>query len=154
MGFRDQELKSRKVRNTLEPEWNFSANLILSSPEENSDIVFEVIDDDYGKDDFIGSYSYSLKQAIKDTDKEATWHNLVGCKTGKISFSTIYLPDEDQTKKEADESLSKIEEAQGDTQIEETSPKITEPQEVKHEGKASSEDKEIDTKQSEKSSMG
>merc|ERR1712013_545245 len=79
--FRDQELKSRKVRNTLEPEWNFSANLILSSSEENSNIIFEVIDDDYGKDDFIGSFTYSLKQAIKDTDKEATWHNLDGCKT-------------------------------------------------------------------------
>merc|ERR1711892_1340631 len=48
--FRDQELKSRKVRNSLEPEWNFSANLVISSSNENSDIVLEVYDDDFGKE--------------------------------------------------------------------------------------------------------
>merc|ERR1712106_1219695 len=96
MKFRDQELKSRKVRNSLEPEWNFSANLIISSSNENSDIVLQVIDDDYGKDNFIGSYTFSLKQAINDTDKEAVWYDLVGCKTGKVSFSTFYSPDDDQ----------------------------------------------------------
>merc|ERR1712106_810947 len=53
MKFRDQELKSRKVRNSLEPEWNFSANLIISSSNENSDIVLEVYDDDFGKENFI-----------------------------------------------------------------------------------------------------
>merc|ERR1712123_223419 len=94
--FRDQELKSRKVRNSLEPEWNFSANLIISSSNENSDIVLEVYDDDFGKENFIGSYTFSLKQAIKDTDKEAVWYDLVGCKTGKVSFSTFYSPDDDQ----------------------------------------------------------
>merc|ERR1712013_202047 len=134
--------KSRKVRNTLEPEWNFSANLILSSSEENSNIIFEVIDDDYGKDDFIGSFTYSLKQAIKDTDKEATWHNLDGCKTGKISFSTIYLPDEDQTKEETDESMNEIEQAKENTQIEDSSTKITETPEIKQEAKDSSEKKD------------
>merc|ERR1711892_186909 len=94
--FRDQELKSRKVRNSLEPEWNFSANLIISSSNENSDIVLEVYDDDFGKENFIGSYTFSLKQAINDTDKEAVWYDLVGCKTGKVSFSTFYSPDDDQ----------------------------------------------------------
>merc|ERR1712106_1246824 len=96
MKFRDQELKSRKVRNSLEPEWNFSANLIISSSNENSDIVLEVYDDDFGKENFIGSYTFSLKQAINDTDKEAVWYDLVGCKTGKVSFSTFYSPDDDQ----------------------------------------------------------
>merc|ERR1711892_1419203 len=94
--FRDQELKSRKVRNSLEPEWNFSANLVISSSNENSDIVLEVYDDDFGKENFIGSYTFSLKQAINDTDKEAVWYDLVGCKTGKGSFSTFYSPDDDQ----------------------------------------------------------
>merc|ERR1711892_1392178 len=94
--FKDQEFKSRKVRNTLEPEWTFSANLIVSSSDENSDIVLEVYDDDFGKENFIGSYTFSLKQAIKDTDKEAVWYDLVGCKSGKIFFSTIYSPDEEE----------------------------------------------------------
>merc|ERR1711874_919792 len=116
--FRDQELKSQKVRNSLEPEWNFSANLIISSSKENSDIVIEVYDDDFGKENFIGSYTFPLNQAILDTDKEASWNNLVGCKTGKISFSTFYLPDDIQDKydievneckeKDIDESNEKV----------------------------------------------
>merc|ERR1712071_200579 len=97
--FRDQEFKSRKVSNTLEPEWNFSANLIVTSSDENSDILLEVYDDDYGKEDFIGSYTFSLEKAIKETDKEAVWYNLVGCKSGKISVSTIYSPDEEPATK-------------------------------------------------------
>merc|ERR1712128_22316 len=97
--FRDQELKSRKVRNSLEPEWNFSANLVVSSSNGDSDIVLEVYDDDFGKENFIGSYTFSLKHAIKETDKEAIWYNLVGCKSGKIFFSTIYSPDEEPATK-------------------------------------------------------
>merc|ERR1711892_1562592 len=112
MKFRDQELKSRKVRNSLEPEWNFSANLIISSSNENSDIVLEVYDDDFGKENFIGSYTFSLKQAINDTDKEAVWYDLVGCKTGKVSFSTFYSPDNDQ--EEDDKETDKCKEKEVD----------------------------------------
>merc|ERR1711892_458989 len=149
--FRDQELKSRKVRNTLEPEWNFSANLIISSSDENSDIVLQVIDDDYGKDDFIGSYTYSLKQAIKDTDKEASWHTLVGCKTGKISFSTIYIPDEEpvaQSNEQAEKGEEELSNKQNITDVKENklvqdSPiKDTQEPESKQEEKDSSKEKD------------
>merc|ERR1711892_363175 len=149
--FRDQELKSRKVRNTLEPEWNFSANLIISSSDENSDIVLQVIDDDYGKDDFIGSYTYSLKQAIKDTDKEASWHTLVGCKTGKISFSTIYIPDEEpvaqsneQAEKGEEESSNKqnITDVKEDKLVQDSPIKDTQEPESKQEEKDSSKEKD------------
>merc|ERR1712106_370508 len=149
--FRDQELKSRKVRNTLEPEWNFSANLIISSSDENSDIVLQVIDDDYGKDDFIGSYTYSLKQAIKDTDKEASWYTLVGCKTGKISFSTIYIPDEEpvaqsskQAEKVEEESSNKkdITDEKEDKLIQDSPINDTKEPESKQEEKDSSKEKD------------
>merc|ERR1712106_1133669 len=102
--FNGQDFKSQKVRNSLNPEWNFSTNLTVKSSDVDSDIVLEVYDDDFGSANFIGSYTFSLQQAITDTDKEATWNNLVGCKTGKISFSTIYIPDEEsETKSQKDE---------------------------------------------------
>merc|ERR1712013_656964 len=108
--FGDQELKSPKVRNSLEPEWNFSANLTISSDQENIDVVIEVYDDDFGKENFIGSYNLPLKQAVEDTDKEASWNNLVGCKTGRISFSTFYSPDAAARKeKEEKETAAKKE---------------------------------------------
>merc|ERR1711892_1089117 len=151
MKFRDQELKSRKVRNSLEPEWNFSANLVISSSDENIDIVLQVIDDDYGQDDFIESYTYSLKQAIKDTDKEASWHTLVGCKTGKISFSTIYIPDEEpeaqsaeQAEKGEEESSNKqnITDVKEDKLVQDSPIKDTQEPESKQEEKDSSKEKD------------
>merc|ERR1711981_1392089 len=106
--FNGQEFKSKKVRNSLNPEWNFSANLDVDASKEHGDIILEVFDDDFGSENFIGSYTFSLFQAIDDTDKEATWHKLVGCNTGKISFSTIYSPDEEpaiQLKNDEDSSI-------------------------------------------------
>merc|ERR1711872_470231 len=105
--FRDQELKSQKVRNSLEPEWNFSANLSISSSQDNSDIIIEVYDDDFGKENFIGSYTFPLGHAIKHTDEEASWNNLTGCKTGKISFATFYSPSDDNDQAEDNEEEAK-----------------------------------------------
>merc|ERR1711874_927912 len=81
----------------------------------NKDIVIEIYDDDFGAENFIGSYTLSLNQAILNADKEATWHDLTGCKTGKVSLSTVYTPDEEteikarKDLKEDDNSSSKEE---------------------------------------------
>merc|ERR1711972_328381 len=86
----DQELKSRKVRNTLEPEWNFSAELIVSKNDKGKTISVEVYDDDFGKENFIGSYTVQLREAIKNADSITGWHKLEGCKTGNIKLSAKY----------------------------------------------------------------
>merc|ERR1711874_234364 len=155
--FRDQELKSQKVRNSLEPEWNFSANLIISSSKENSDIVIEVYDDDFGKENFIGSYTFPLNQAILDTDKEASWNKLVGCKTGKISFSTFYLPDDIQDKydievneckeKDIDETNEKVDMSKDNILHEEKSTENDIPDTARHDSTVTpSKDKEQSSK--------
>merc|ERR1712013_480399 len=108
--FKGQEFKSKKKRNNLNPEWNFSTDLVIQSLNEKSDIDIEIFDDDFGSENSIGSYTLSLKQAIMDTNKEAAWHTLIGCKTGKISFSTRYSPEEEEginDMKENDDSSSK-----------------------------------------------
>merc|ERR1712013_910879 len=108
--FKGQEFKSKKIRNNLNPEWNFSTDLVIQSLNEKSDIDIEIFDDDFGSENSIGSYTLSLKQAIMDTNKEAAWHTLIGCKTGKISFSTRYSPEEEEginDMKEKDDSSSK-----------------------------------------------
>merc|ERR1712106_1238490 len=129
--FKDQEFKSRKVRNTLEPEWNFSANLIVTSSDENSDIVVEVYDDDFGKENFIGSYKCSLKHAIKETDKPAVWCNLVGCKSGKIFFSTIYSSDEEPATKSDSKEEKLIAEEQNENDKEPQEKEVTPKTDIK-----------------------
>ena len=92
--FQDQEYRSRTSNNTLNPEWNFTANLNISTIED-SQINIEVYDEDkLQKDDLLGSYSLPLSRAISNTDKEAVWYNLDNGKSGKLLFSMIYIPSE------------------------------------------------------------
>merc|ERR1711913_182079 len=79
--------------------------------------TIEVFDDDFGKENFIGSYTFPLKQAIKETDKEASWNNLTGCKTGKISFSTFYSPDYHQDEEKDEEKEEEIKDTVPDSFI-------------------------------------
>jgi len=104
--FNGQEFKSKKVRNSLNPEWNFSADLNVETSTGDEQILLEVFDDDFGSENFIGSYTLSLNEAIEDTDKGAMWHNLSHCKTGKIMYSTIYYPDEELKKIEDSSNMN------------------------------------------------
>merc|ERR1712106_111857 len=87
--FNELEFKSDSVRNTLEPEWNFSNDLIISE-NQNKAIDITVYDSDIGKDSIQGSYSLPLLEAVQNSDKEGLWYNLVGCKSGKIFISTSF----------------------------------------------------------------
>merc|ERR1711915_864925 len=87
-----------KVRNSLAPEWNFSADFIVSPIDEDSDVVFEVYDDDFGKENFIGSFKMPVTQAITKSGLKPVWYPLTACKSGKINFSTLFTPDEEKNK--------------------------------------------------------
>jgi DNA repair exonuclease SbcCD ATPase subunit len=80
--FNGLEFKSNSVRNTLEPEWNFSNDLIISE-NQNENIEIIVYDSDIGRDSIQGSYSLPLLEAMK-SDNDGSWYNLNGCKSGKI----------------------------------------------------------------------
>merc|ERR1712106_875440 len=97
--YRDEEFRSKTIKNTLEPEWNFSCEIDIPDQEEKY-IHINVYDDDFGKENFIGCYSLSVTEAISDIPKDGKWYSLVGCKTGKVSFSTFYSPDDDQEEKD------------------------------------------------------
>ena len=43
--FQNQEFKSKTLMNTLNPEWNFTANIEITS-NENSNLTFEIYDED------------------------------------------------------------------------------------------------------------
>merc|ERR1711923_241883 len=62
--------------------------------DKGKTISVEVYDDDFGKENFIGSYTVQLREAIKNADSITGWHKLEGCKTGNIKLSAKYTPDE------------------------------------------------------------
>merc|ERR1712054_394613 len=108
MKYRDQELKSKKVRNSLAPEWNFSADFIVSPINEDSDVVFEVYDDDFGKETFIGSFKMPVSQAITKSGLKPDWYPLTACKSGKINFSTLFTPEEEKNKESNMQNLQNV----------------------------------------------
>jgi len=87
--FRGQEFRSKTINNSLNPEWNFSTDLLISEVYD-SNINIEVYDEDYGQDNFEGSLSISLSDAINKQREDGEWFNLTNCKDGKIFVSTIY----------------------------------------------------------------
>eukprot|EP00092_Neocalanus_flemingeri_P001529 GFUD01001631.1.p1 GENE.GFUD01001631.1~~GFUD01001631.1.p1 ORF type:complete len:1483 (-),score=457.12 GFUD01001631.1:238-4536(-) len=87
--FRGQEFRSKTINNSLAPEWNFSTDLLISEVYD-SNIIIEVYDEDYGQDNFEGSLSLSLSDAINKPNQEGEWYTLSNCKQGKIFVSTIY----------------------------------------------------------------
>merc|ERR1711892_1245125 len=89
--YRDEEFRSKTVKNTLEPEWNFSCEIDIPDQEEKY-IHINVYDDDFGKDNIEGCYSLFINEAIFELVEKGKWYNLVGCKTGKVYISTKYTP--------------------------------------------------------------
>merc|ERR1711892_1408631 len=81
--YRDEEFRSKTVKNTLDPEWNFSCEIDIPDQEEKY-IHINVYDDDFGKDNIEGCFSLSVTEAISDIPKDGKWYSLVGCKTGKV----------------------------------------------------------------------
>merc|ERR1712012_487968 len=87
--FRGQEFRSHTVRNTINPEWNFSTDLVISEIYD-SDINIEVFDDDSGLDSCEGILVLSLHDAIKRSSEEGRWYSLTNCKHGRIFVSCIF----------------------------------------------------------------
>lgn len=87
--FRGQEFRSKTVRNTINPEWNFSTDLLITEVYD-SNINIEVFDDDNGLDSCEGILTLSLTDAIKKSDEEGRWYSLTNCKHGRIFVSCIY----------------------------------------------------------------
>ena len=87
--FRGQEFRSQTERNTINPEWNFTTDLLITEVYD-SNINIEVFDDDNGLDSCEGILVLSLTDAIKRSSEEGRWYSLTNCKHGRIFVSCIY----------------------------------------------------------------
>merc|ERR1712029_1024819 len=83
----------------------------ISPSDKDDDILIEVFDDDFGKENKIGEYILPLKKAILNTDKEADWYTIKDHSktTGKISLSTFYSPDDDQDEEKKEKGVAENE---------------------------------------------
>merc|ERR1712106_518735 len=90
----DQKSKSKKRKNTLNPEWNFSTDISLNGPDNS--IFLEIFDKDkIGKDESMGSRTIDNDTLHLLRTKGATWLKLDDNTPGEVlisgDFSAVQL---------------------------------------------------------------
>merc|ERR1719195_303118 len=85
--YKDKVFKSKTVNNDHNPNWNFTVILEvnMTTPEN---LIVEVFDEDYDKDDIIGYKSFSVQELIDCCKIEEKWIKLDNCTSGELMFSS------------------------------------------------------------------
>merc|ERR1712106_1137747 len=86
-----QKAKSATVKNNYNPEWNFKATFdVDQNTRENINIA--VFDDDFGKDDSLGTTLIDISKVQEHHQLLNQWILLEKCKSGEILLSTEFIP--------------------------------------------------------------
>ena len=97
----DQKAKSKTIRNNHNPEWEYTATFHIK-PEKTDSISISVFDEDFGKDDTLGSATLDLRSVQEYKTLKNQWIPLQNCKSGEVLVSAEFLilsdiPKESQT---------------------------------------------------------
>merc|ERR1712128_70584 len=86
-----QKAKSATVKNNHNPEWNFVASFDV---DENTSegVNIAVFDDDFGKDDSLGSKTLDIHSIQEHKQMLNQWIPLENCQSGEILFSAEFVP--------------------------------------------------------------
>ena len=100
--FNNKSVKSKTVSNNQNPVWQFSSQFYVGKDDE-SKILFQVYDDDIGKDDFLGECCVDIKDILDNgAYKKEQSYRLEKCKTGEIILSIKFIPKQNIYKKLGD----------------------------------------------------
>jgi hypothetical protein len=80
--------RSHTICESLDPVWNFCIDLEVTDAE--SEILIEVYDDDYGRDNFEGGLTLKVADFLQHADHEPILYDLKGCKSGSLLVSSSY----------------------------------------------------------------
>merc|ERR1712030_35105 len=81
-----QEFKSNVVKNSLNPEWNWTTDILID--RSNPEINLSVYDSDkFGKDDLMGAFNLQKDHTDLFKTKGATWKKFDAGKEGEILIS-------------------------------------------------------------------
>merc|ERR1712106_332693 len=86
-----QKAKSATVKNNHNPEWNFKATFDVDQNTKEG-INIAVFDEDFGKDDSLGSTILDISKVQEHTKLLNHWIPLEKCESGEILLSTEFIP--------------------------------------------------------------
>merc|ERR1711915_35894 len=102
----DQKVKSKTIKNNHNPEWEYTANFHIK-PENADSISISVFDEDFGKDDTLGSTTLDLRSVQEYKSLKNQWIPLQNCKSGEVLVTAEFLPLSD-IKKESEPIQKRI----------------------------------------------
>merc|ERR1719278_1057618 len=86
----NQTKKSPVIKNSLEPQWDFSAEFKIPDGRNDS-IGLTVLDSDFGKDKSLGNLSLPLVGELAMDGQEGRWFPLDGSKKGEVLLMTDFV---------------------------------------------------------------
>merc|ERR1711915_247800 len=87
----DQRAKSKTIKNNHNPKWEYTSNFHIK-PENEDSISISVFDEDFGKDDTLGSATLDLRSVQEYKYLKNQWIPLQNCKSGEVLVSAEFLP--------------------------------------------------------------
>merc|ERR1712142_1367990 len=87
----EQKAKSATVKNNHNPEWNFKATFDIHENTAN-EVIIAVYDEDFGKDDTLGSTVLDLNEVQDKKQLLNQWIPLKKCKSGEVLISAEFIP--------------------------------------------------------------
>merc|ERR1712042_278567 len=87
----EQKAKSATVKNNHNPEWNFKATFDIHESATN-EVSIELFDEDFGKDDTLGSTVLDLSQIQEQKQLLNQGIPLKNCKSGEVLISAEFIP--------------------------------------------------------------
>merc|ERR1712115_278655 len=114
-----QKAKSATVKNNHNPEWNFKASFDINESTTN-EVSIAVFDEDFGKDDTLGSTVLDLTQVQEQKQLLNQWMPLKNCKSGEVLISAEFIPQaavQKQKESEPLESIAKQDDTQQSSEI-------------------------------------
>merc|ERR1712025_150288 len=114
-----QKAKSATVKNNHNPDWNFKASFDINENTTN-EVSIAVFDEDFGKDDTLGSTVLDLTQVQEQKQLLNQWMPLKNCKSGEVLISAEFILQaavQKQKESEPSESIAKQDDTQQSSEI-------------------------------------
>ena len=88
----DEQIKTETVKNNLNPNWDFRAD-IPYNPNYSDSLKIEIFDDDkLGKNKPLGSTTIDIPNLANNDPLDAVWIPLDGVKSGQLQVSAEFVP--------------------------------------------------------------
>merc|ERR1711915_1018783 len=126
---------------------NFPVTLQIDPAKAEDNIEIKVYDDDFGAENFIGSYYLPVKEAIHNLGVGGVWYDLRDCKNGKICLSAQFNASDSRINKKEIVGMSQEEKAKENFVPEEKEEGIAKSKEV--DSKIDSKEQLLDAKEGE-----